>query len=58
MVKEILAGFPCEIERKGDELKLKFFPKNPDAKYPNSAVIILPLGKEDRKKFLKILSDF
>ncbi len=47
MARDFLAGFPYEFERKGQVLKIKFYPKNPKAKYPNSAVIILPLTRED-----------
>lgn len=55
MERDKISGFPYEVEKKRGIVKIKFYPKNPAAKYPNSAVIILQLTDEDRKKLTRIL---
>lgn len=56
MVKDILGGFPCEIVDDGKTKKIKFFPKNPNAKNPNSITFVLPINSDDKQKLLKILN--
>lgn len=55
MVRETISGFPCEIEKKEGVVRMKFLPKSPNAKYPESPVLILKLDKDDRKKLIGIL---
>ncbi len=55
MVREIIAGFPCEIEKKGGVVIMKFLPKSPTAKYPDNPVLILKLDKNERKKLIDML---
>jgi len=54
MYREKLGGFPIEVEKNGKTIKLRFYPKNPKAKYPDSPVLVLQLNEDDREKILKI----
>ena len=54
MVNDSLGGFPIEFEKKGKVLKIRFFPKNPNAKH--HPVLVLQLDGNDVKKLLEILS--
>jgi len=54
--REEIGSYPYEIERNGDSLILRFFPKSPTAKYPNDAVLVLKLEKKDKQKLIKMLT--
>ena len=56
MKREKVGSYPYEIERKGNILILRFFPKTPTAKDPDNSVLVLPLDEKDRQKLIKILS--
>jgi len=55
MKRETLASFPIEVKKKGDETKIIFFPKNPNAKYPDNPVLILKLDPKEKEKLKKII---
>lgn len=57
MKRDRLSEFPFTISRKEDILTIKFFPKNPNAKYPNDPVLVLNLDIKDQIKLVKILSN-
>jgi hypothetical protein len=48
-----LGGFPCDVEVKGDNLTLRFYPKSSDAEYPNDSVLVLKLNEADKQKLLR-----
>jgi hypothetical protein len=54
--RDEIGSYPYEIERKGNILILRFFPKSRTAKYPNDAVLVLKLTEKDKQKLIKILS--
>ena len=56
MKREKVGSYPYEIERKGNILILRFFPKSPTAEYPNDSVLVLKLDEKDKQKLIKILS--
>ena len=56
MKRDEIGSYPYEIERKGNILTLRFFPKSPAAKYPNDSVLVLKLDEKDKQKLIKILS--
>lgn len=57
MGRDTLGGFPYEVSKKEGELIIRFFPKKPDAKYPNHSVHVLRLDEKDKQKMLRILSE-
>jgi len=52
-----LGGFPYEVEQEMDMTIIRFFPKSPNAKYPNDSILVLKLSKEDKQKLLKIFNE-
>jgi len=54
-MKEIIASFPIDIEKKGGKTRIRFFPKSPTAKYPDNPVLILYLDDAEKEKLRKIL---
>jgi hypothetical protein len=56
MKREKVGGYPYEIDREGNILILRFFPKSPNAKYPNDAVLVLRLDGKDKQELIEILS--
>ena len=56
MKRDIIGTYPYEIERDGNILILRFFPKTSTAKYPDDAVLVLTLSEKDKQKLIKILS--
>jgi len=55
-MKDKLASFPIEVIKTQGETKIKFFPKNPNAKYPDKPVLVLTLDSVEKEKLQKILS--
>lgn len=55
-MKDKLASFPIEVIKTQGEIKIKFFPKNPNAKYPDNPVLVLTLDVFEKEKLQKILS--
>ena len=55
MKRETLASFPIEVKKTAHETKIIFFPKSPNAKYPDNPVLILKLDNEEKQKLQKIL---
>ena len=55
-MKEKLASFPIEVTKSKDEVKIKFYPKNPNAKYPDNPVLILRLDSVEKEKLQKIIN--
>lgn len=54
-MKDKLASFPIEVTKIEGEIKIKFFPKSPDAKYPDNPVLILKLDAVEKEKLQKII---
>ena len=54
-MKEKLASFPIEVTKNNGEIKIRFYPKNPNAKYPDNPVLVLKLDNAEKEKLLKIL---
>ena len=55
MKRETLASFPIEVKKAANETKIIFFPKNPNAKYPDNPVLILKLDANEKEKLQKML---
>jgi hypothetical protein len=55
MKRNELGGFPCEVEKEGNVIILRFFPRT-SAKYPDSPVLTLKLTEKDKQTLLKILA--
>jgi len=55
-MKDKLGSFPIQVTKTNGEIKIKFYPKNPDAKYPDNPVLILKLDDGEREKLQKIIS--
>lgn len=53
-IRDQVGGYPSEIEKRGKLIRLKFYPKSADAKYPNNPILILRLDQSDKEKLLKI----
>ena len=54
-MRDKLASFPIEVTKSDGITKVRFFPKNPNAKYPDNPVLILKLDGREKEKLLKIL---
>lgn len=54
-MKDKLASFPIEVTKANGITKIRFFPKKPNAKYPDNPVLILKLDDKEKEKLLKIL---
>ena len=54
-MRDTLGGYPFEVERRRGKRILRIFPKSPAAKYPNDAILALPLDDADSMKLLRIL---
>ena len=54
-MKDKLASFPIEVIKTQGEIKIKFFPKSPNAKYPDNPVLILKLDSVEKEKLQKII---
>jgi len=54
-MREKLGEYPFEARKEGGKTILRFFPKSPDAKNPNSIVFVLRLGPEDKKIISKLI---
>jgi len=54
-MKYTLASFPIEVTETKGEVTIKFFPKNPNAKYPDKPVLVIRLDGDEKDKLLKIL---
>jgi len=57
MSRDTIGGFPYEVSRRENETIIRFFPKNPDAEYPNNSVLVLRLDEKDKRKMQIILSE-
>jgi hypothetical protein len=55
-MRDRLGDYPYEVKKEAGKTVLRFYPKSPDAKNPDSIVFVLPLGKEDKKKLLQLVS--
>jgi hypothetical protein len=51
-----IGGYPYKVRKEGGTTVLRFFPKNPEAKYPDSVVFVLSLDREGKDKLSKIIS--
>ena len=54
-MRDKLATFPIEVIKTPGEIKIKFFPKSPNAKYPDNPVLILKLDAVEKEKLQKII---
>jgi len=54
-MKQVLASFPIDVDKKDGIVRIRFFPKSPTAKYPDNPVLVLRLNKEEKEKLIKIL---
>jgi len=54
-MRDKIGGYPFEVKKENGRTVLRFFPKSPTAKNPNSIVFVLPLDKEDKKKLTQII---
>jgi len=55
-MRDRIGGYPYEVKKEAGKTVLRFYPKSPDAKNPDSIVFVLPLDEDGRKKMLKIIS--
>lgn len=55
-MRDTLGSFPYELRKESGRVVLRFYPKGPNAKNPDSIVFVLSLGDDDRKKLLRIIS--
>jgi hypothetical protein len=55
-MRDKIGDYPYEVRKEGSTVTLRFFPKNPKAKYPDSVVFVLSLDRENRDKLSKIIS--
>ncbi len=55
-MKQVLARFPIDVDKKDGIVKIRFFPKSPTAKYPDNPVLVLRLDDAEKEKLLKIIS--
>ena len=55
MERDRLGGFPFEVVKDGKITKIRFFPKNPNAKDPHAVTFVLPISQNEKQKLLKIL---
>ena len=55
-MRDTLGSFPYELKKESGKTVLRFYPKGPNAKNPDSIVFVLSLGEEDRKKLMRIIS--
>lgn len=51
-----MGGVPFEAKKENGKTVLRFFPKGPNPKNPDSIVFVLTLTKEDKKKLTEIIS--
>ncbi len=56
MSREKLGGFPYEISKEKEIITIRFYPKSPNAKFPNNSVQVLILNERDRKQLIKMLT--
>jgi len=49
-------SYPYEITEEEGLTVLRFYPKNPNAKYPEDSVLVLKLNAEDKQALVKLLS--
>jgi hypothetical protein len=49
-------SYPYEITEENGLTVLRFYPKDPDAKYPDSSVLVLKLNAKDKQTLVKQLS--
>lgn len=54
--RERLGNYPYELKKDGEKIILRFFPKDPAAKFPDNVVFVLPLDREDKMKLTKLIS--
>lgn len=55
-MRDTLGSYPYEMKKESGKIVLRFYPKSPDAKNPDSIVFVLPLDESDRKKLAKMIT--
>lgn len=57
-MKDVLSGYPCEIQKSGSTITIRFFhgKKGVKVEHPDHIKFRLDLDSEDIKKLRKILS--
>ena len=55
-MREKLAGFPIEVKKINGDIKITFYPKNPNAKFPDNPFFIMKLDDIEKEKLQKIIS--
>jgi len=55
MKRDELGGFPYEVEKIGDLVIIRFYPR-PRAKYPDQSVLTLKIDRKSKEKLLRILT--
>jgi len=56
MNRDELGGFPYEVEKIGDLIIIRFYPR-PTAKYPDQSVLTLKIDRKSKEKLLRILTE-
>jgi len=54
MERDRLGGVPYDTEKKGDKIKMRFYPKTENAKNPDSIVFTMLLDESDKEKILQL----
>lgn len=55
MNRDKIGGVPFDVKEEANRTVLRFYPKNPNAKNPNSVVFVLFLDSKDKEQLVKIL---
>jgi hypothetical protein len=56
MKRTIIGTYPYEMTREDGLTVLRFFPKKPDAKFPDDPVLVLKLSQKDKRTLIGLLS--
>ena len=55
-MRNTIGNYPFEVSKESGKVKIRFFPKSPNAKNPDGIVFVLSLDRDDREKLIKIIS--
>lgn len=56
MKRNVIGTYPYELTKEQGMTVLRFFPKKPNAQYPDDAVLVLKLSDKDKQTLIKLLS--
>lgn len=54
-MRDTLGGYPIDVEKKQGKTVIRFLPKSEAAKFPNDAILVLPLDDADAMKLMRII---